>query len=440
METTTSAIGRFAARRLGDAGLFERAGRGDANAFSEVYRRYQKRVYGFCLARSGSPEIAADATQEVFLRLLHSGPDDVRNASAWLFTVAKNVVIDAARKRARLAESGEVDEDSPAWASLAAADTADEVLGRAEGKDVFLALRSLSVRHRTALILREIHGQSSKEMAEAFGSTPGAVDTLVSRARDAFGVAYAVAAELPPACRSGVELIYRKRGSGLTATEEASLDAHLAGCERCRAEAKKADDPRHLAALLPFLVPSGAAGGLLRRLALAGHSVTGAATQAGATVASQPHTWNLASKVAAGLLVATVVAAPIAGTLSHRSPAAATHAPAAAMEAPAAAAPASLGRLAASAGMPVAPGHRSHGSSRGMGAATMGSAHNSGSGASGSMAAAGGGKPATGHMAPSSAGRTRRVGARMGRTAHADGRGAMASSRVPSAQAGSGMH
>jgi RNA polymerase sigma-70 factor (ECF subfamily) len=333
MEATSQVLGRLAVRRLGDAGLFERAARGDAMAFSEVYRRYQKRVYGFCLARTTDPGAAADATQEVFLRLLRSAPGEIESPKAWLFTVARNIATDSMRKISRLRESGGIDETSPAWASLAAADTADDVLGRSEGTTVFLALRSLSARHRTALILREIHGQSSKDMAEAMGSTPGAVDTLVSRARDAFGVAYARATDLPAACRSAVELMYRQRGSGITPQQRSGLEAHMAACERCRSEAKKSDDPQHLPALLPFLLPAQRAGGILHRLALAGQPFSDVVAQTGVTIGSQPHAWNLATKVAAGLLVATLVAVPVAGTVAHRSVAAGASASAAASRA-----------------------------------------------------------------------------------------------------------
>src|ERR1035437_3864860 len=97
----------------------------------------------------------------------------------------------------------------------------------------------------------------------------GAVDTLVSRARDAFGMAYAAISELPPACRSSIELTYRSRGTGISGQEKDALAAHLASCERCRAEDAKADDPKRLSGLLPLLVPAGAAAhGLLGRVAL----------------------------------------------------------------------------------------------------------------------------------------------------------------------------
>jgi RNA polymerase sigma-70 factor (ECF subfamily) len=313
MENARDMIGAFAARRLPDDNLFERAVRGDATAFSEVYRRYEKRVYGFCLARSLDPEAAADATQEVFMRLLKAAPGSVEHPRAWLFAVARNVSIDAIRKRARLSEVGEVDERSPAWESMAAADTADEVSSRSDSRAVFLALRRMKPRYRTALILREIHGQSSSDIAEAMAvKSAGAVDTLVSRARDAFGVAYATISELSPACRANVELIYRSRGTGISEQQRASLTAHLASCERCRAEDARAGDPNRLSGLLPLLVPAGgAARSLLGRAALASHTLPDMTVTQQIAQFLQTHVQTVGSRVAAGVLAATLVAAPI---------------------------------------------------------------------------------------------------------------------------------
>ena len=302
MASQTLTLSTWAARRRPDEDIFDRTLRGDPVAFSEVYRRYQKRVYGFCLARSLDPCTAADATQEVFMRLLRADPGSIDNPQAWLFTVARNVVIDVARKRTRTPEDAAADDDTLAWDRLKAADTADEVLSRSDARDVFLALRSLRPRYRTALILREVHGESSKDIADALETTPGAVDTLVSRARDAFGAAYASVGDLPAACRANIELIYRNHGTGITPEERSAMDAHAAGCERCRAEAKKADDPRHLAALLPFLIPARLLGrGLIQRAALSVRTVPDAVMQHAPVVLSQPQTWHLGAKVAAGL-------------------------------------------------------------------------------------------------------------------------------------------
>jgi RNA polymerase sigma-70 factor (ECF subfamily) len=321
MASQTLTLSTWAARRRPDEDIFDRTLRGDPVAFSEVYRRYQKRIYGFCLARSLDPGTAADATQEVFMRLLRADPGSIESPQAWLFTVARNVVIDVARKRTRTPEDAAADDDTLAWDRLKAADTADEVLSRSDARDVFLALRSLRPRYRTALIMREVHGESAKDMADALETTPGAVDTLVSRARDAFGAAYASVGDLPSACRANIELIYRNHGTGITPEEHAAMDAHVAGCERCQAEAKKADDPRHLAALLPFLVPARLLGrGLIERAALTVRTVPDAVLQHAPVVLSQPQTWHLGAKIAAGLLAAALITAPVVATTIDRAP------------------------------------------------------------------------------------------------------------------------
>jgi len=310
----------WGARRLPDDNVFERTLRGDPVAFSEVYRRYQKRIYGFCLARSLDPDTAADATQEVFMKLLRAEPGSIENPRAWLFTVARNVVIDVIRRRGRTPEDAGLDEESLAWDRLKAADTSDEVLARADARNVFLALRTLRPRYRTALIMREVHGQSAKDMAEALETSPGAVDTLVSRARDAFGIAYAAMGDLPQACRTSTEFVYRRLGTGISDSEQMSLDAHLAECERCRAESKRAGDPRHLAALLPFLVPAKQlARGIIERAALTVRAFPDVAVHQGAAVLGQPHSWSLATKVAAVAVTAVLIGAPIVATTTHRT-------------------------------------------------------------------------------------------------------------------------
>lgn len=308
------------ARRLPDENVFDRTMRGDPVAFSEVYRRYQKRIYGYCLARSLDPESAADATQEVFMKLLRSEPGTIGSPRAWLFTIARNVVIDVIRKRARTPEDAGIDEESLAWDRLKAADTADEVLARSDARNAFLALRTIRPRYRTALVMREVHGLTAKEMAEAFETTPGAVDTLVSRARDAFGAAYASLGDLPSACRANIALIYRALGTGITTPERSALDAHLAVCERCRAESKRANDPRRLAALLPFLVPAkDVARGLLERAALAVRTFPEVAVPAGTEVLTQPHAWSLAARVTAGIAAAAIIAVPTVATRIERA-------------------------------------------------------------------------------------------------------------------------
>lgn len=314
----TLTLRRVGLRRRSDDDVFSLALDGDPVAFSEVYRRYHKRIYGYCVASLMDPEAAADATQEVFIRFLNAPREGIERPRAWLFGVARNVTTDILRKRAHTPVAAEADAIEAA-VDTSAPDAADEFFGREDARNVFIALRRLRPRYRTALILRELHHQSSADMADAFETTPGAVDTLVSRARDAFGRAYGEVAELPSDCREAVAAIYKRKGTGLDASEESRLESHLVVCTRCRTEAKRASRLDGLSALLPFLVPMKKFGlSLFERAALSLRSSPDLAAKLGYVI--PPERVAPATKVAAGVLALALVATVSVGTVaSHRS-------------------------------------------------------------------------------------------------------------------------
>ena len=262
MESLSLIAGGLAARRLSDEAVATRAVAGDRAAFGELYRRYRKRIASFCASRLGDPQRAEDAAQETFVRVLRAAPQPIRNAQGWLFTIAGNVCKDVQRG----ASNAEMPvEDTGLGADLPTPDSATELMRRETARIVFLALRRLPTRSRTALMLREFHGMSTAEIAESMGISKSAVDPLVSRSRDAFGVAYAEVGHFPSRCRENVERIYRDLGTGLEPGDRAELRAHLEACPRCKAEHNRAHSPRYQHALLPFLVPGVAKLGILGR-------------------------------------------------------------------------------------------------------------------------------------------------------------------------------
>ena len=307
---------RVGIRRSSDDDVLAHAFDGDPVAFAEVYRRYHKPIYGYCLARLMDPEAAADAAQEVFVRFLKAPRDGIEKPRAWLYGVARHVTVDAIRARVRAPVT--VDDEAIEDAAGSATDAADEFFGREDARDVFLALRRMRPRYRTALILREMHHESAADMADALDITPGAVDTLVSRARDAFGRTYGEVAKLPSGCRDTTAAIYKRKGTGLDAEEEQRLQSHLIICDRCRAEAKMADRLDRLSALLPFLIPTDKMGQtIFERAGLWLGRVPDLAVQLG--YALSPDRTVPAAKVVAGLLAVTIVAgAGAASVESHR--------------------------------------------------------------------------------------------------------------------------
>ena len=85
-----------------DGDLIERVGNGDRDAFEELYRRYTRPVLGLALRRLGDRGRAEDAFQEAFAAIWRSAssydPERGRGG-AWLYTVARNAIVDGARRR-----------------------------------------------------------------------------------------------------------------------------------------------------------------------------------------------------------------------------------------------------------------------------------------------------------------------------------------------------
>lgn len=147
---------------------------------TQAYEAFQREIHTFALHSTRDAEVAADVTQEAFLKLLAEAqagrvPDNVR---AWLYRVTSNIVINRARHlavvdRVRRAWSGDEEfEDSPEMHSLRAERTA---LVRA-------ALEHLPRDARVGLLLAA-NGFSGREIADAIGRTELATRTLICRAR-----------------------------------------------------------------------------------------------------------------------------------------------------------------------------------------------------------------------------------------------------------------
>jgi RNA polymerase sigma-70 factor (ECF subfamily) len=87
---------------LTDGNLIELVGDGDQDAFEELYRRYTRPVLALALRRLGDRGRAEDALQEAFAAIWRSASsyDPQRGqGGAWLYTVARNAIVDGARKR-----------------------------------------------------------------------------------------------------------------------------------------------------------------------------------------------------------------------------------------------------------------------------------------------------------------------------------------------------
>jgi RNA polymerase sigma factor (sigma-70 family) len=146
---------------------------------SRLFEEHHHALCRYLLRFTGDADLAADAAQEAFVRLLERSPR-AESAPAWLFRVATNVARDTARMRSRrrrllLGASGRVPHGDPAPAP-------DTALEENERREVIQqALMSLSAKERMALLMRE-EGFLQREIAEAVGTTTQSVGTLIARA------------------------------------------------------------------------------------------------------------------------------------------------------------------------------------------------------------------------------------------------------------------
>jgi RNA polymerase sigma factor (sigma-70 family) len=85
-----------------DDELLRAAARGEARAFGRLYSRYRDAILAYCLRLTRDPEVAADLMAETFAAALvavsREGVAHVEVPAAWLFGIARNKVIDSARR------------------------------------------------------------------------------------------------------------------------------------------------------------------------------------------------------------------------------------------------------------------------------------------------------------------------------------------------------
>ena len=117
------------AAALSEGALIERVGAGDRDAFDELYRRYFRPVLGLALRRLGDRGRAEDAVQDAFAAIWRSASSfdpDRGQGGAWLYTVARNAIVDGARRRPEppmeapdepSGESGPPEQAEAAWLS-----------------------------------------------------------------------------------------------------------------------------------------------------------------------------------------------------------------------------------------------------------------------------------------------------------------------------------
>jgi RNA polymerase sigma-70 factor, ECF subfamily len=146
----------------------------DAQAFTELYGRYSRAVYSLVLRTLRDRDAGEDIVQEAFAavwRAARSFRPERGSAVAWMFTIARNSAIDAARSRRALAVGDPPDAPDPGPSSDAM------VAAAIDAFRVHAAVDSLPEREREVISLAYFEGLSQSEVAARLELPLGTVKT-----------------------------------------------------------------------------------------------------------------------------------------------------------------------------------------------------------------------------------------------------------------------
>jgi len=168
-----------------DAALLRAHVDGDPDAFAQLVRRHQDRLWAVALRTTGDREDAADAVQDALLsacRRAGSFRGDAQ-VSTWLHRIVVNACLDRLRhRRSRPTEA--LPDEQDRLGALASDDSREDHSEASERRtDVMTALGQLTEEQRTALVLVDMEGYSVDEVAVIVGCAPGTVKSRCARGR-----------------------------------------------------------------------------------------------------------------------------------------------------------------------------------------------------------------------------------------------------------------
>lgn len=157
---------------------------GEIEAFEELMALTEGKILAVAWRILRDRELAKDAAQEVFLRVYRS-LDRYRpgeNFQSWMYRITVNVCCDLIKKRGPARASGPFLEDLAHPHS--GSDHAENLVLLDERRAmVNQALGALSPAERSALVLRDLEGLSTEEVARALGVRPVTIRSQISSAR-----------------------------------------------------------------------------------------------------------------------------------------------------------------------------------------------------------------------------------------------------------------
>lgn len=153
--------------------------------FGEIYNREADAIFRFCLLRTSDREIALDFTQDTFMRFWNSLvlEKDIKNYRTFLFTIARNIIIDFYRKKKsfsleKMLENAEAQGRGTASLQLIAAENVETTV---EAEFLVRKIRELPEPYSNAVYLRCVEELKPREISEILGESANVISVRISR-------------------------------------------------------------------------------------------------------------------------------------------------------------------------------------------------------------------------------------------------------------------
>ncbi|HEY8472894.1 MAG TPA: sigma-70 family RNA polymerase sigma factor [Natronosporangium sp.] len=210
---------------------------GDSGAFEVLYDRHVDAARRLARALVRDPADADDLVAEAFAKVLAAlrlGRGPTVAFRAYLLTAVRHASYDRSRRDRRI----EFTDDLARYESGGGPTAGDQVVTRLDRSYAARAFARLPERWQVVLWHTEVEGEKPAAIAPLLGLTPNAVAALAYRARERLRQMYLqehLSGTSDPSCHWAAARFGAHLRRGLPRRERTKVDAHLAGCDDCRA-------------------------------------------------------------------------------------------------------------------------------------------------------------------------------------------------------------
>ena len=155
--------------------------KGDPNAFRMMYDQFAGRLYAFCFSYCRSREFSEEAVQEVFIKIWEHRArlDEKKSFNSYLFTIAKNQVVDKLRKNS----VEQLHQKEAAYLRQVTCNNAENEVIYADYQQLLMqAIQFLPAKCRAIFQLSRIHHKTYAEIADLQGISQKTVEVQISKA------------------------------------------------------------------------------------------------------------------------------------------------------------------------------------------------------------------------------------------------------------------